>query len=136
MLNMLILFLIILIACHITLAIYLIHAYASKPKKWPFHSKEKLKVVSNTGISTTVIQSTPSSTGNIIGTVLVLIFFIGIFSFFIVASYWSVKMSMKRYDIADSAIKKGNTGVAVAALSPEIGAGIGTAVSDLWGNNQ
>jgi hypothetical protein len=36
-----------------------------------------------------------------------------------------MKANMARYQIAETAIKKGKTGVAVVALSPEIGEGVG-----------
>jgi uncharacterized protein YpmB len=136
---MLALFLIIMMACYVLLAIYLIYAHSSEPKKWPFHTKEKVNQVdheSGDGSVFTVVHSKPLSNGDTIGSVFIIIFLIIFFALFIVGMYWSLKTSMKRYDIADDAIKKGHAGVAVAALSPEIGEGIGAAVSGLWGNNR
>ena len=40
-------------------------------------------------------------------------------------------MTMKRYEIAGQAIKQGNTGIAIAALSPEIGKGFGSILGTL-----
>lgn len=116
------------IAIYVVFVVYI--AYAYKSKKWPFQSKEQPK--SNSTLSETVVQMESTSTENSGIGILVLIIFIAVFALSAIAAYFSVKMSMKRYGVAESALKQGNTGVAVAALSPEIGEGIGDVMSRLW----
>lgn len=46
----------------------------------------------------------------------------------------SIYTTVFRYKIAGEAIHSGNTGVAVAALSPEIGQGVGSILGDITGH--
>ena len=104
--------------------VYIAIAWFSKPKLWPFkkHNKSKDKQHSLSYADTDKIDSSNPSTGSSVVAVIIVIIFI---IFFIVAMYFGIKMSMMRYKIAGEAIKQGNTGVALGALAPEIGEGVG-----------
>ena len=54
----------------------------------------------------------------------------------IVMIYFNIKLSIKRYEIAENAIKHGHTGVATAALAPEIGEGISDAIVGITDTNR
>lgn len=59
------------------------------------------------------------------GIALILLFF-GVFLALIAFGVWS---TVQQFKLAQAALKQGNTGVAIAALAPEIGQGIGSVVS-------
>lgn len=101
--------------------------YAAVYKKCPFKPKPKNKPSKLTSLEYNDDQS-PS-----IGVVLIFILVIGLM---IVMIYFSIKLSLKRYEIAGDAIKQGHTGVAAAALAPEIGEGIGDVIGGITGNNR
>jgi len=72
--------------------------------------------------------------------IIVLIVFILFFGLFFVAIYFGMKAQTQRYNLASEAIKKGNKNLAMAALAPEIGAGIGNVEQGLgnifWGGGR
>jgi hypothetical protein len=101
--------------------------YAAVYKKCPFKPKPKDNPSKLTSVEYDDSQS-PS-----IGVILIFVLVIGLM---IVMIYFSIKLSMKRYEIAGDAIKHGHTGVAAAALAPEIGEGIGDAIGGITGSNR
>jgi len=101
--------------------------YAAVYKKCPFKPKPKDNTSKLT--SAEYDDSNPPSIGVILIFVLVIVLTI-------VMVYFSIKLSMKRYEIAGDAIKHGHTGVAAAALAPEIGEGIGDVIGGITGSNR
>jgi len=118
----------------LSFVVYLIYAKMSKPQKWPWYrTREVNKTKDNRGVMRSVSVSEESSGGQATTGVFAGIIFIVIISLFVVMAYFSIKLSMKRYEIAGDAIKKGNTNVAAAALAPEIGQGIGGVIGGFKG---
>jgi hypothetical protein len=109
----------------LTFTIYLI--WAQGHNSWPFYKKptppSKNPKLEKASFSYDVSSSSNSSIG-IAPILIFLIFFI----FVGVMIYFIVKANMERYKIAGQALKHGHEGVAVAALAPEIGEGIGNAI--------
>lgn len=107
--------------------VYTTIAWFSKPKLWPFkkHNKDKQRSLSYRDADGDDYK--PSTGSNVVVVLIGIILFI----FFVVAMYFGIKMTMMRYKIAGDAIKQGNTGVAAAALAPEIGEGIGAAAGGI-----
>jgi len=64
-------------------------------------------------------EGQPMTTGGLIAILLFLLVFV-------VIGYFSIKMTMARYDLANKALASGNGQLAMAALAPEIGSGIGS----------
>lgn len=60
-------------------------------------------------------------------TIFVIILFIG----FVALAIVGIWVSLKRYQLASEAIEKGDTGTAIAALSPEIGEGVGSVIGGI-----
>lgn len=114
----------------LTAGIYVAIAYFSEPKKWPFKKDDDKKKSDDKAQHAMQSFSDSGSTGTLGGVVavIIVILFIGLFIF---AMYWGIKMSMMRYQIAGDAIKKGNTGLALGALAPEIGEGVGYVVGEI-----
>jgi hypothetical protein len=116
--------------------VYLVYARMSKPKKWPWYrTREVNRTKDNRGVMRSVSVSGESSGGEVTMSVFTGIFIILIISLFMVMAYFSIKLTMKRYEIAGDAIKQGNTGAAAAVLAPEIGEGIGGLIGGFKGNN-
>lgn len=116
----------IFLALLLTIIFYLI--YASAYSKWPFQNArqdDKKDVKGQMDIQTDSNTTHNMSTGE---KIFVIILFILFFGFFIVITYFSIKASISRYELASDAIKKGKTGIAAAALAPEIGEGIGDVI--------
>lgn len=121
----------IFLALLLTIIFYLI--YASAYLKWPFQNArqdDKKDVKGQMDIQTDSDSTKNMSTGE---KVFMVIMFIIFFGFFIVLAYFSIKSSMYRYELASDAMKKGKTGIAAAALAPEIGEGIGDVI---YGNRR
>ena len=111
--------------------IYMI--YAAIKKKCPFKPKRKQssKLTSAEILTSADMDGNQSfSTAGGIGVAIIFILVIGLI---IVAIYFSIKLSMKRYELAGDALKHGHAGVAAAALAPEIGTGIGDAIGGITG---
>jgi hypothetical protein len=72
------------------------------------------------GTMTTSIDE-PATSVQTMGGIAFALVFILIIAFVIVGVY----LSLKRYEIASQALKRGDTSIAAAALAPEIGQGIG-----------
>ena len=89
-----------------------------KNKLWPFR-KPKDEDKAMHALSG---ESPANVSPGVAGTIVIIIIVIVIVGVAILGVY----MTLMRYKLAASAIKSGNTGVAVAALSPEIGSGIGS----------
>ena len=116
----------IFLALLLTLIFYLI--YASAYSTWPFQNARKnddKKDVKGQMDVKTDDEVKNMSTGEKIFMVIIFILFFG---FFLVLAYFSIKASMYRYELASDAMKKGKTGIAAAALAPEIGEGIGDVI--------
>lgn len=106
----------------ISLIVYIV--LADKKGYWPFKKKGKKdpkNVMRN-------LDDSGMSAGMIVLIVCIVLVFLGIM---IIGIYFAVKSSMMRYRIAGDAIKRGKSGVAVAALSPEIGEGVGLAAQGI-----
>jgi len=87
-----------------------------------------------TNLAETSIDSVPDDSKKATGAsvaimVVILLFFLVLF----VVVIWS---NFKRYQIASDAIQKGNASLAMAALSPEIGEGVGNLVREITGNGR
>lgn len=108
----------------LALLIYMI--YAAIKKKCPF----KRKLEKSSELTSVEIDDNQSFTMGGIGIAIIFILVIGLM---IVAIYFSIKLSIKRYELAGDALKHGHTGVAAAALAPEIGEGIGDAIGGITG---
>lgn len=132
---MLTLFLVTFVALFICFGVYLVYANVSKPKKWPFNTTKVVKKEKQPSGAMMYVQHSESNSGMSTGmSILVMIIFIAIIALIIVGAYFSIKMSMKRYEIAGEAIRRGNTGAATAVLAPEIGSGVGSALGGLFGS--
>jgi Na+-transporting methylmalonyl-CoA/oxaloacetate decarboxylase gamma subunit len=119
---------------------YLLWARFSHPRRWPWsHEKEKTKTKDTLYMRQD--DDDDEEGGHAVvhhnrfmenfGSAILIALVVGLF---IVLIYYAIKLDMKRYEIAGDAINKGNTGVAVAALAPEIGSGIGDALEGLMGS--
>ena len=107
-------------------------------KIWPFTRKKpekpekpekdvtKQSQMSSYESSSSSQSSTPVSP--FIGISLFILFMV----FIIFIMFISFKTSMARYKIAGDAVKQGNSGVAAAALAPEIGQGIGIGLGSIF----
>lgn len=112
---------------------YLAWARFSHHRRWPFksddtHDKKQHDITQH---SQPEDKRPATKFMDGAGVVIITVLVIGLF---IVLIYYSIKLDMKRYQIAGDAIQKGNTGVAVAALAPEIGTGIGDVFGGITGN--
>lgn len=114
------------LALVISLAIYL--NYAGTHGKWPFIVNTK--IISSLKSRDTSNKNYSTELPVWAGLSIFIIFII----LFIVIIYFSIKTSMARYKLAGEALKSGNKGLAVAALAPEIGEGIGAGLGGLFGN--
>jgi amino acid transporter len=128
-----------------TFIIYLI--FASAYSLWPFQKAAAVRMLKEErarremkGYRGNENSVTPTpSTGTVdvsLPPVATVIIFILFFGFFIVVAYFGIQSTMARYKLAEDAIDKGQGGVAAAALAPEIGEGIGTGISDIFGTNR
>lgn len=135
MLHTTALFLIIFTILIVGFIIYLLYANLSKPKKWPFVKKTVIiKEVPTIHGLATVVRDEPVSTGNSVSSIVGVIIIIIILAVSLVFIYIGMKITLKRYEIAGQAIKQGDTGVAVAALAPEIGQGVRAVTDDIFHN--
>ena len=105
----------------LVLSIYLVVAY--QKKLWPFKPKKSKNVSSAMGQLDRYDGSTETKIS--VGAIIVMVLFIILF---IVLMIIGIRLTIMRYQIAGEAMKQGNTGVALGALAPEIGAGIGSAI--------
>lgn len=103
----------------LVLSIYLVVAY--QKKLWPFKPK-KPTTPSNAMMSQTR-GGNDEHTKLGVGAIIVIVLFIILFGVLMVIG---IRLTIMRYQIAGEAIKQGNTGVALGALAPEIGSGIGS----------
>jgi flagellar biosynthesis protein FlhB len=103
-------------------------------KLWPFNKKKI--VLKNTKKNSLNDEVTTTTTTNTTNSVVGIILFIILMVIFAIIGYVSFKTSMARYQLADSAIKSGNGGVATAALAPEIGEGIGAGLNGIFNRNK
>lgn len=104
-------------------AILVYITYAAVKKKCPFKPKYK-----KSKLTSAEMDDNQSTTIGGIGVAIIFILIIGLM---IVAIYFSIKLSIKRYELAGDALKQGHTGVAAAALAPEIGEGIGDVIGGI-----
>lgn len=122
-----VLFLTVFITLVIFFAIYLVVGKMSKHPMWPWHeTKEVVTTKSSSGMLRSISTYESSSSKSVLGSIGIVLIVILFIALFIVLVFFSIKLSMKRYEIANQAIKEGNTGLAVSALAPEIGEGIGS----------
>ncbi len=124
-----VLFITILFIFLISFVIYLSYAGLTTPQKWPFVKKKIVTQVKTSKGLSAVITTEPDQPMGVAGKVFGAIFAIVFLALLIVIVYSSVRLSLRRYEIAGTAIKEGNTGIAAAALAPEIGQGVGAGLS-------
>lgn len=132
---MITLFLTLIVVFCVAFGAYLIYAFSAKPKKWPFLKSKKVETEKTpSGAMMTVTRSHSASPASVGGSILVVVIVIIFVALFIVGFYFSIKLTMKRYEIAGEAARQGNTGVALAAMAPELGQGIGSILGGITGN--
>lgn len=70
------------------------------------------------------VPGTPDTNVGVGGVILIIL----IFLFIIVMAGLSIWMSLKRYELADTAMRSGDSALAVAALAPELGEGVASVI--------
>jgi hypothetical protein len=98
-------------------------------KIWPFHKDVKVsksQSITNRKRSKNRLNdmSVDADNSNSISPTIGIIIFVLFMLLMVFLGYVALRTNITRYQIAGDAIKSGNSGIAVAALSPDIGSGI------------
>lgn len=100
--------------------------YRNSKHQWPFNPSKDQPLRDANGTPTNTPPNNKLTPGGMVFIVIIMVLALAL-------AIASIYTTIFRYKIAGEAIHSGNTGVAVAALSPEIGQGVGSILGDITG---